>query len=360
MAIIEPHSKRQRERVSYRWLGPTTIHLQHEFYLLVSLSLLTISSLQALYKNTFGLMGDIFFVLLSSLWLARYPIIRWLCTWDNSTNRRPTLTGVIAHWISSYFVAGQYFDRPNRHIVSKQIGTPSSDDGRGAQRFTLSSFLIPSVLYTWRMLKVWIWFPLYEIYEFLLRLLDQNDQSASPSTRHSSAKLVQPRRGEQQRPGSQRHLHPYVTTAYSYLSKFWAIYGTPLQMIIPVVTSTFYIWHLVFAATGPTQTSHALTMNTRSGQSQDFNNYDTKPYGAYKKLEIPSWSDVLFYLSFGGTLISILLYGRTILPFADLVAGNNVLKAVRNEAKLLGSQSSSGVSTMVFCPGAYEAHPYIR
>ena len=344
MAIYKAPTTRQRERWLYRMIGPTTVHLQHEFYLLVSLSLLTVSSLQALYKNSFGLKGDFFFLLLSTLWLSRYLIIRWVCTWDNSTNRRPTLTGVLAHWSSSYLMAGQYFDRPSPHVVSKSIGTPSPNDGRGTQRFTISGFLMPSVLYTWRMVKVWVVFPLREVCEFALDGLAPNSQSNTSSRRQSSSETAASRRSEQQRSTSHNRFHSYLSTAQVYWSKIWASYGPPLQMIIPVVTMTFYLWHLLFATSEPAQTSHALTMNTRSGNSQDLSNLDTKPYGAYKKLDIPLWSDVLFYLSCGGTVISILLYGRTILPIADLVSGSNVLKAVRNEAKLFNSHQSSGVS----------------
>lgn len=314
--------------------GPTTIHLEHEFYLLIALALLTISSLQALYKNSFGTSGDIRFVALVSLWLSRHLILRWLCTTDKSTNLSPSLLGVLVHWLTSYITAGQFFDRPNPQVVGKQIGTNHGDDGRTGA--TISSFFLPSMLFTWQYVKVWIFYPILRLQEQTLAVFGENGGQNSTST------TTVTKRG---RDKSSSHSSSSLTInqTYSYWSKFWHMYGPSLQMIIPIVTMAYYFWFLFFSKSQP-EVSHALTMNTRSTLGSDFSASDIKPYGAYQKMTKPTWAQVMFYVSCGGTLISILLYGRIIYPIADLVAGTNVLKAVRNESKLHGSQSSSSVS----------------
>jgi hypothetical protein len=345
----------RRDQWMYRLFGPTTLHLQHEFYLLLSLFLLTVSSLKSLYHKDFGLWTDYQFLFWSTLWLSRHLFTRWLCTWDDSTNRRPSLLGVIGHWMTSHILAGQYFDRPTPQVVSKTVGTPLADDGRVIP--TMSSFLLPSILYTWQLIKVRMWYPLLQLYEIVVHVLDpggsgggggsSSSNNSEAGSDVSSTPVTSSRRaGERGGATNNQHRHPhsYLTAAYSYWTKGWALYGPPLQLTIPVCVMTFYIWHLFFAASGSSVTTHALTMSTRNGQSQDPSHFENKPYGAYKKLEMPDWTQVLYYLSCGGTLASILLYGRLILPIPDLVAGSNVLKAVRNEAKLLGSQSGTGVS----------------
>lgn len=310
-------------------LGPTTIHLQHEVYLLLALSLLIVSSLQALYKGSLGMRGDYQFVLLATLWLSRHLVVRWLCVSDNSTNRSPTLFGVLAHWITSHVMAGQYFDRPSPHIVARQVGTHHSDDSRTAA--TLSSFFLPSILYSWQLFVVWIWHPIIQLQEILLNRLDDNGKKRPLVP----LGLTASRRGRECAPAN-----PTLIKVYSSWNKFWTRYGPSLQMIIPVTTMAFYFWYLFFSRPD-TEMPYALTMTTRGNHPQDTGVFDTKPYGAYQKMEKPLWTQVLFYLSCGGTLASIFLYGRVILPIADFVAGSNVLKAVRNESK---SQPSSGVS----------------
>jgi hypothetical protein len=253
---------RRRDQWIYKNFGSTTIHLQHEFYLLLALTLLIISSFQALYKGSLGVKGDYQFILLSSLWLSRHLLLRWLCTNDASTSRCPTLTGVLAHWITSHFMAGQYFDRPDPQVVARQIGTQHADDGRIATHgATLSSFFLPSILYTWHFFKVWIYYPFLQLQESLWGAFMNNHhhhRSFSPSANVS------------------------INNAYSTWSKFWSLHGPSVQMIIPVSTMAFYFWFLFFARS-QNEVSHALTMNTRS--SNDPNEpFDTKPYGAYQKV----------------------------------------------------------------------------
>ena len=327
--------KRQRHLWTYRIVGPTTLHYKHEFYLLVSLSLLTVSSLQALYKQSFGLRGDYHLILLSTIWLSRYLILRWLCTWDISTSRSPTLFGVLSHWITSHVMAGQYFDRPNPMVVAKQIGTQYSEDARG--NVTFSSFFHPSLNYTWQLLKVRVFYPLLRFHDKFIKSDLINTYNSESFGKSASPQHIS--RREKSPPVTS----PRLTKAYTIWTTIWTMYGPPTQMIISVATMAYYLWHLNFETSSPPQTSQALTMNTQNSQSQELGNFDSKPYGAYRQLDRPQWQQVLFFLSCGGTLSSVYLYGRVFLPLADLVAGSNVLKAVRTEARLYGSHLSSSV-----------------
>jgi hypothetical protein len=334
-------AQRQRHQWIYRAVGPTTLHLQHELYLLVALCLLTVSSLHSIYKSSFGIGGDYQFILLATFWLSRHVLLRWLVTSDISTSRAPTLFGVLSHWITSHFMAGQFFDRPNPQVATKQTGTHPSDETRGGP-INLSSFFLPSIIYTWQMAKVWIWHPLLQLQEIIWKRMYQapKGRRAETSARNSSSFMVSRR--------ERTTANPSVAKAHLIWNTFWTSFGPTLQVVIPAATLSFYLWNLFFASDLTQTTSHALTMNTqRSSQSQqDLNEFETKPYGAYKRMEKPQWQQILFFLSCGGTLVSILLYGRVFLPIADLVAGSNVLKSVRDESKLYAAaSSSSGVST---------------
>jgi len=119
--------------ISYRLFGPTTVHLSHEFYLLISLSMLE-----------YGSIRDVRYTLLASLWLSRNLLVRWLvvtCDRYTSVNERtvpllfsawrPLRSGRcqlnpianIIDFITSTVLAGQIFDRPSSYVVSKFIGT---------------------------------------------------------------------------------------------------------------------------------------------------------------------------------------------------------------------------------------------
>ncbi|KAL3914919.1 MAG: hypothetical protein SGILL_005888, partial [Bacillariaceae sp.] len=125
----------------------------------------------------------------------------------------------------------------------------------------------------------------------------------------------------------------------SYASTLWRQYGPSLQMIVPFATMAFILWYGL-VVDEETEPPNALTMNTHSANGGSAMGVlelglggTIKPYGAYKKMVAPSWGQVLYYLSCGATVLSIIMYGRIFLPFPDLVAGNNVLKAMRAESK---------------------------
>ena len=386
---------------SYSIFGPTTIHLRQEVYLLISLLLLTLSSLLGLYKDTNATVitlgnlrwGDFWFLFLVTIWLSRHLVIRWICTCDNSTNRSPTFIGVVAHWMTSLLVGGQYYDRPNPQIIAKHLGTYyHADDGRNGAA-TLSSFFHPSILFTWQLIKIWVLFPALYVKEYIWNIIltnNNNNQEAkgSSSSRLSSSRTTttinnnnnkspsskasggskrssssNSRRG---RGGGERERERTTRTTvnlklnkvYSYWSKFWNMYGPPLQMMITLSTLFYYLWGLIFssptaaAAADREVVTQALTMNTRSAtinnqiDLNDMSNplLDEVPYGAYSKLKVPAWGEMLFLMSYIGIMLSIVMFGRVVQPVGDLVAGGDVLKAIRNESKAYGFNPSGGVS----------------
>jgi len=219
-------------------------------------------------------------------------------------------------------MAGQYFDRPDPQVVAKQVGTPHADEGRTGA--TISSFFLPSIRFSWQLVTVRILEPFISLYESLWGLLKgkKGRRSKTSLTGRISHRVQE-----------SSTTNPTITMIHSYWTKLWSTFGPSLQMIIPVSTMAFYLWYLMFAQP-KAEKLYALTMNTRG--PDEATSVKSKPYGAYQKVEKPHWSQVLFYISCGGTLISIILYGRVVLPIADLVAGSNVLKAVRNESRAGG------------------------
>jgi hypothetical protein len=122
-------------------------------------------------------------------------------------------------------------------------------------------------------------------------------------------------------------------------------------MIIPVVTLAYFIYHGFFTD-DEDDPPNALTMQTQSSASGSTMagplstgiGANVKAYGAYNQRELPTLGQVLFYISFGGTIVSIIMFGRIVFPIPDLVAGSNVLKAMRNEAKHYQQQQASGTT----------------
>jgi len=105
-------SQRKVAKVFYRLFGPTTIHLEHEICLWVTSMCLTIASLSCLYRSSFGLAGDFFYLLLTNLWLARHFLHRLICTADVGTSlSKSPLQTLRWMWII-VTTGGQYFDVP--------------------------------------------------------------------------------------------------------------------------------------------------------------------------------------------------------------------------------------------------------
>lgn len=75
--------------------------------------MLTIGSMSALYKESFGsYYGDYVYLFLTFLVSSRHLLFRIFCTWDPSTHASPTLFGFISNTIQSHLIGGQTFDRP--------------------------------------------------------------------------------------------------------------------------------------------------------------------------------------------------------------------------------------------------------
>jgi hypothetical protein len=241
-----------------------------------------------------------------------------MCTWDTSTTRSPSLKGLVVFWWTCHVSAGQYFDRPNPHVVAKHIGSSHTDDGHTMA--TLSSFVSPSIRYIWQWLRVRVWFTISAIQEQLLGASGgrYSIQDLLPRTPSSSSSQVG--RG--------------VNKAYSYWSDFWSLYGLSLQAMLPVAIMAMYASHFF----GELEIVSFFMNIIKWDPDEDTR--ESRPFGAYRKLEKPSMGHMLMLLSIGGTLASIILYGRVVLPFPDLVAGSNVLKAVRNETKSSGAPST--------------------
>ena len=299
----------KEERLAHSSFGPTVLHLEHEVCLWLSLSILTVSSLEALYRRSFGTKGDMIYILLTSSWLARHLILRYIYTTDVSTSRSPTLMGVVAHWLTSAAVAGQYFDRSDAQVVARNVGIAHVEDVMNPT----SAFSLPSLSYTLQYLQVLLLDP-------VLRLLGHPKFLKIPLSFFASIK----------EPLS----HPTVQRI--------AHYGPSLQLVLLYVVFAFCIFYLQPENPVRGMDIFAITMQPTSRQDGSYTtgvSGDVMPEGVYITLPPPSWQRVFLLMFSGCTMSSILFYGRLSLPIPDLVAGTNVLKAVRNEAR-----GTSGVS----------------
>ena len=329
LSLLSSHwTDRSRQKWIYRLVGPTTLHLKHEFYLWLSLSILSISSLQAVYRKSFGLPGDYYYCLLASLWLSRHLLLRCLCTRDISTMRSPTLTGLMVHLITSFVMVGQYCDRPDATVVAKHVGTTL----HGIEDDTPTFSVIPSLTYAIQYLKTSIWYP-------LLHATTQTNQSISISQqRHSRERYG---KHNEQTATTKKLSHPWIAVHYSRLALFWKSYGPRIQPMLVILVLVISIWNLIFTShTQPlTYASTMASPNTASDHTDTDTEMDA--YGAYKPLDPISWARIVFLMACASTLSSIIVYGRITLPIPDLVAGSNVIKSVRNEVRGNAQHKSS-------------------
>lgn len=294
-------------------LGPTTLHFQHEFFLWISLSILTISSLEALYRNSFGLQGDIIYTLLASLWLSRHIILRYIYTTDASTTRSPTLMGLIAHWLTSVAVAGQYFDRSDAQVVAKTVGIAHVEDVMNPT----SAFVLPSLTYTMHYVRVLLLDP-------VLRFLRHPQFLKLPLEFIASF--------------HEMFSHPTIQRI--------AHYGPSLQLVVASGVFSFCIFYLQVESAPQEMSIFAISMQPTvlsDGTYAPGLVGEIQPEGAYEPLLPPSWQRVFFFMISGSTMLSILFYGRISFPIPDLVTGTNVLKAVRNEARGAPGVRTNGI-----------------
>lgn len=297
----------QQQQWLYSFFSPTTLHLQHEFYLWVSLSLLTLATLQSLYRQALQ-SGDAVLVLIVSLWLSRHFVLRWLVTNDTSTVKNPTLLGVVMYWITSYVTAGQYMDRPDPQTVAKNGGV-SSDEAFSVW---------PSFSYTIHYLRTRIWYPLTSLTETVAPDGQKQTQASPALRRRSSSTAAAP--------------PTWRTSSYFQWITWWRDRGPSIQLMMYVVVAAIMLWDFV----GELYPRGA----SNDGGQNDADNI--APHGVYRDLEPPSRYKLLLFLARTPTLLTLFWYGRVALPIPDLVAGANVLKSVRAEALLSGQNSTSG------------------
>lgn len=311
----------RRQQRMYQLFGPTTVHLQHELYLLMAMCCLTISSLQAVYKGSFGIIGDYHFLLLATLYLSRHLLIRCFCTWDVSTSKSPTISGVISNFLTTHIMSGQYFDRPNPQVVARQFGLQSTEDHGRNTPPTLATLLSPTLLYLFQLFKVRIWHPLMECYQHVGALLFSSYLTLS--SREAGSALSSFRWATQQ--------------ICFYWNVFSTQYAPPFQMLTAAVTFAYYIWFLLFGSNqdeSPHDWKTLKAAGTAALAGMTDEEFEKLPHGAYRHVNMPHWTTVLLFFSVGTVLITIVLYGRILLPIADLIAGTNVLKSIRKESKV--------------------------
>ena len=174
-------------------------------------------------------------IFLSTLWLSRFIVVRWVCTWDKTTSRCPTLVGVLSHWMNSHVMTGQWFDRANPQLVAKIAGGQHGDDSRTAPTVTISTFFLPSLIYTWQFVKLWVWHPFFNMLDYLWGLLSPQSRANADITGALVSRRARARSAI---------THPYLTSAYSYWYTVWNAIGLPLNMFIPLAVFIFYLRHV--------------------------------------------------------------------------------------------------------------------
>ena len=370
--------------LSYRCFGPTTVHLEHETYLLISLAILGYASIL-----------DIRFTALITLWLSRNLILRWMLTaHDNLTSaseKSIPFFGETYHrfqfhpienaisFISTIALAGQTFDRPNPHVVAKFIGTNHTaadmivendlgsvlhasgsssrnahhrrgsahggyHHGGGAERSHADAF------------REWFQTTFYKLRELV-----------PSSFAVASSEAYWTNLARSFGPSPQLLLQvttifflyfcwfyplsedgggfvPYFSTAYNdILQVLWDVYN-----IVANRNLIYYHYGRDDTTSGPLVINHALIMEPlpdggpAMGYSGEITIDKTKTFEMYQHTYEPTWLDLSYYVVLCGTCLGILLYGRVLLPIPDLVAGSNVLSTFKEGTTVLGGGSSGG------------------
>ena len=153
------------QKIQYRLLGPTTVHIEYECYLLICMILLVVATIRGLYKESsftsvfwstnrnsrrstttddsyYYVDGDYVFVVLVCLVLSRHVLIRIYCTFDPSTHVTSNIFGAISHGIQSTIFAssGHCFDRApppiQISILQSYHNTTSSSSSSGTTSYS--------------------------------------------------------------------------------------------------------------------------------------------------------------------------------------------------------------------------------
>ena len=153
---------------------------------------------------------------------------------------------------------------------------------------------------------------------------------------------------------------------YRTLEKIWDILP-PAQLVIALTTTVCLLSGWLFSlggynwltgnSTGTTGLEYQSVesnvpvfggpYNPGSSKSNQFDywrNNSPFPAPATFDNERPSVISLMVLVTSIGTILSLFLYGRVLLPIPEFVAGTNVLKSIRAESRILGSGGTSGSS----------------
>lgn len=379
---------RRFQEWQYRTLGPTVVHLQYEIYVLFSMMLLAIGSLTSLYKESFGMYkGDYVFLLLLFITASRHLFFRIWCTWDPSTHATPTITGLIAHLLQSHVTGGQSFDRPpamrqfhfsngdrvGSHVIggssSTAIASPAAADRmvqitRGVLEskdvVSWSQLLPSSLIYAWQLPRQYIWFRLSRLMSRATSYKQRPSFNRDVLTSIENKQHFYPRRSNTLRSS---WLHRGYKSIQQCTLRWWITYGPSLQFLLASGVFVFFVSHFCYYSTGKSPLSLILDSDSSrrsailSVYMQDSNmirqaaeKEAAKMTGVYNRERKPSESDIFLLMLGFGTLVSLLIFARVMLPLPDLVAAGNVVKDVRTETRaaamahnIAGAVGGSGI-----------------
>lgn len=138
----------------------------------------------------------------------------------------------------------------------------------------------------------------------------------------------------------------------------------PLQLLVFILTAIFLMYGWLFVlggyawilGNGHTTNDFFETVdnnipnwepNPNYSQHDGSNNHYWRTQSPFPAppifdVEPPSWVSLLFLVITFGTTSSLFLYGRIMLPIPEFVAGTNVLKAIREETRIIGGVAGSG------------------
>lgn len=329
----------------YQITGPTTVHLRFELSLLVALYLMTLSSLQGLYKHSFGIAGDYIYLSLLFICLARHSLLRLLCTWDPSTHACPTVQGFLSHFVTAHLTAGQVFDRPHRHLIARFIGINHVDEMESISwRNVLPSFAI----YAWNLFRIRIMLPLQEYRRRRRRRRRLELGRIHPSYNfgisrgYSTTKLESNHR-------IRRTLASTTRTAYS----LWIAWAPSLQstitftalVLVLVGLNNYYMRYLSRSTTHLSYSTDniewsVLALDTRGRSTSHTDPNDFKPRGAYRRRIKPTWSETFGIMFIIGEACALISFLRLVNPLPDLVAGANVIRDIKKDATQRSNPSS--------------------
>jgi hypothetical protein len=368
LSVLRQAWAHRLQRLRFHCLGPTTVHLELEVYLLLSMLLLAIGSLRGLYKESFGShAADYYLVGLIGVTLSRHLFFRLYVTWDPSTHASPSGSGLLSHFLQSYITAGQTVDRPPplpqlslMHHVPSSDRTMPRDSTAAASSSALNvapspadrllqitggyletssrdesipwSAVLPSVLlYALQIPRQYLWFP-------LTRLLGGTWlQGASTRSSHPIS-LRRRKKASDPDAGSLSWWLGQYRTLQHYTIQLLCVYGPSLQFLLTSkvccdgLVLLLSLWSGSFSwlddYDSPRLVTTLLTIHTHDATRvrQAAEHAAARMVGHYHRQGTPTMSEVWGVLLVGGTLGSCLLCSRILWPLPDLVAGGNVAR----------------------------------